>query len=74
MADCVGCGFCCKKAMCALGVEEYGEVVEECPYLYWHEEDKRYYCRIYDYDRWKVIFGFGCSSSLNTWRKDVKKR
>ena len=70
--ECVGCGYCCKKAMCALGVKTLGRTEDRCPYLVW--SDERYYCSIYDYERWLAVFGFGCSSSLNTWRKDVKER
>ena len=74
MTDCVGCGHCCKKAMCMLGVVELGRTELDCPYLYWHVEDNRYYCRIYNRETWLVVFGEGCSSSLNSWRKDVKRR
>lgn len=74
MAECVGCGYCCLKAMCALGVKEYGRTSTRCPYLYWHVEDKRYYCQLYDREKWLKYFGEGCSSSLNSWRKDVKYR
>lgn len=74
MAKCVGCGYCCKKAMCALGVDWLGYREDKCPYLQWSDSTERYYCAIYNKERWLVVFGDGCTSSLNDWRKDVKRR
>lgn len=75
MADCVGCGYCCMKAMCSVGVREHGGDEGRCPYLVW--ENDRYWCYLVLTEKvsWKELFiECGCSSSLNNWRYDVKFR
>lgn len=75
MADCVGCGYCCLRAMCSVGIREYGEDEGRCPYLVWLND--RYWCDLVLSKRinWRELAtGFGCSSSLNDWRRDVKFR
>jgi len=71
-SDCVGCGYCCLKAMCSTGIGFYGRSVERCPYLIWIED--KYRCQLVLDNKAKVATGFGCSSSLNSWRQDVKFR
>jgi len=72
---CVGCGYCCSKAACTMGVDRFNLTNgERCPGLYFDTENKRYKCSIYDFTTWKREFGLGCSSSLNTWRSEVKLR
>ena len=76
---CVGCGYCCLKAPCSISVGLFGK--DKCPALNWSEKKGRYICLLvidpsYKGDAYKkdLAIGEGCSSSLNTWRKDVKKR
>lgn len=76
--QCVGCGYCCIKAMCSVGVYfNDGKREDRCPFLVWDEEVNRYFCKL-------VVdgtiipealgIGLGCCSNLNSWRKDVKRR
>jgi hypothetical protein len=70
---CVGCGYCCLKAPCCFAVQKYLlDPGERCPSLYWNGE--MYRCADYDPEVWEREFGIGCSSSLNTWRQEVKQR
>lgn len=74
---CLGCGYCCLKAMCALGTIRLGTYKDRCPYLRWN--GRRYLCDLYLSDPKslgeKMAIGAGCSSSLfNDWRKEVKYR
>jgi hypothetical protein len=74
-SQCVGCGFCCIKAMCTAGVSFYRRRVKRCPYLVWFEN--RYWCKLVQdglVSKHHLHIGTGCTSTLNTWRKDVKKR
>jgi len=73
MKKCVGCGYCCKKALCALAVyvlpasddREEGD----CPFLYF--EEGRHWCALALYEAWaeELYIGEGCTSSLNTERR-----
>jgi hypothetical protein len=74
MPECVGCGYCCIRGTCAMGVLYYDiSPSEVCPALYF--KDGRYWCRLYKYEVWKEEFGIGCNSSMfNTWRDEVKRR
>ena len=75
MADCVGCGYCCLKVMCTVGIDRHGKGENRCPYLIF--EGDRYLCKLVrdEVVSWREISaGFGCSSSLNNWRQDVKFR
>lgn len=70
MNDCVGCGYCCKKAPCGLGYIEG----EHCAHL------------SFDGERWRcalaadpvayaaLAMGEGCCSALNTERRKYEKR
>jgi len=73
--SCIGCGYCCKRAMCLMGIDTLGQVEKECPFLQWSTTKNRYLCLLYDTFKSNPMFGGGCSSSLfNTWREDVKER
>jgi len=71
---CVGCGYCCLKCRCPLAVAKYGSSKDRCPALRWDDFLGRYVCRDYNVQLWEEMFGWGCTSSLNTWRQDVKDR
>lgn len=70
-APCVGCSFCCVKAPCALSVELY-KGKEPCPALYWN--GTMYRCGLAPLFGEELAIGAGCSSSLNSWRQDIKER
>lgn len=73
--ECVGCGYCCIRVMCDVGMREHDGWEERCPYLIW--KDDKYRCELVlnKIIRWREIAaGQGCSSSLNSWRQDVKLR
>ena len=73
MRKCVGCGYCCMKAPCIMGVTKYKLTPgDRCPALCF--VDGKYRCKDYDFKKWESVFGIGCTSSLNTWRRDVKER
>jgi len=74
---CLGCGWCCAKATCALGLATY-DILRTigglpCPALYFKRG--RYWCKLYDPEKYPELFGYGCGHTLgNSWRKDVKER
>ena len=70
---CIGCGYCCLKAPCTVGVTRFNltKMTERCPGLLWSNEDKRYWCQIY---RFIPTIDCGCSSTLSGWRTNVKER
>lgn len=87
MPECVGCGYCCIKAQCWIGAKHTDRHVMEkwrfgrdrCPFLKW--EGQRYVCTLMLRDdeigaqaREELSVGAGCSSSLNSWRQDVRER
>ena len=70
---CVGCGYCCKKRPCPLAMITYRlEPGDKCPELYWNGE--KYRCGKAVEWGTALAIGAGCSSSLNSWRKDVRYR
>ena len=76
--DCVGCGFCCKKAPCALANRIFG-ATESCPALKWDEENGRYWCDICKKDniisakyRVELYIGEGCCCGLNSDRNNIR--
>ena len=81
MADCVGCGWCCTKAVCAAGLRIYGPV-SVCPALIWDEEKQRHLCKIVMIDgdigfRYKLELSIGagcCASMFNSWRDNIQDR
>jgi hypothetical protein len=74
--SCVGCGFCCTKAMCVAGISYFGTVIERCPYLIWIEN--KYRCKLVVdkiINPEELYIGDGCSSTLfNDWRTNIKQR
>lgn len=78
---CVGCGYCCTKAQCALSSNLFG-IRPICPALNWN--GKRHLCLLMTTDtmrgvpareiRERLYEGAGCCSPLNTWRRDIKDR
>jgi len=78
VSECVGCGYCCMKTPCDAARRLYPHA-KKCPQLEWVED--RYKCGLMmisgplgaDY-RKELHAGAGCCSSLNSWRKDVRKR
>jgi len=78
--ECVGCGYCCIKAPCTASARLYPGAIS-CPQLIWDEDKSRYFCGLMmlpgdlgKFYRRELYAGTGCCSSLNSWRKDVKKR
>jgi len=74
---CIGCGYCCKKAMCFIGIVIYGRPKDNCPYLIWSNTRNRYLCQLVISNESfinKISIGEGCGSPLNTWRNQVKER
>ena len=70
-SPCVGCGYCCLKAQCGVSFERYGVQIL-CPALGW--DGKRYKCVLYESHKEDLAIGAGCSSSLNSWRQDIRFR
>jgi hypothetical protein len=63
---CVGCGYCCKKATCTLGLGS------PCAYLAQH--DGRYWCSLIligAVTDEELAIGAGCCSSLNSDRQMI---
>lgn len=67
---CVGCGYCCRKAPCALAMRIYGNAITKCPALSYR--DGRWWCDVVDNARGSLrdeyvktlAIGAGCCSSL----------
>jgi len=75
--ECVGCGYCCRKAPCALSVSIYGKV-DVCPALIWDETNRRYWCKACKVAgelgaryRAELYIGEGCCCGLNSDRKNI---
>ena len=74
--SCVGCGFCCRKALCGVALRIWGKGVEKCPALAW--DGKRYWCDLCrkpgqmgeDY-RKELYVGDGCCCGLNSDRRNI---
>lgn len=72
---CMGCGYCCVTAQCAVSVRTHGtRPGKVCPELLW--ENGRHYCRLMrlpgkmgEAYRKELAANTGCCSSLNSWRK-----
>lgn len=73
---CVGCGYCCIKAPCSVVLMVYPrlKIGDRCPVLRWSVPKHRYICDFAKHFPLRLTIGEGCTSNLNTWRKDVKKR
>jgi len=75
--DCKGCGFCCRKAQCAVSVNIYGKV-DVCPALIWDEGKRRYWCKACQVAgelgakyKAELYIGEGCCCGLNSDRKNI---
>jgi hypothetical protein len=68
---CNGCAYCCKQSPCFLSFQLY-EGADPCPALYWN--GTMYRCGLAPLFEEELAIGAGCSSSLNSWRQDVKER
>ena len=73
--DCVGCGFCCSKAVCSVGLRVYSNR-EYCPGLTWNPSTQRHFCTLAKLPgeigrryREELHIGQGCCANLNSWRK-----
>ena len=74
---CIGSGYCCKQALCVLGVEVHGSIPGPCPSL--ALKDNRYWCgEILNADEerkaWlkkNLYIGEGCCSTLNSDRREM---
>jgi hypothetical protein len=65
---CIGCGYCCTKATCAIGVAYYDlEATDRCPGL--RVVDGTYRCALADQYGDELAIGAGCCSPLNSERQ-----
>jgi len=81
--QCVGCGYCCKKVVCAEGHRRAKQNLDPpCPYLA-PQEDGTYRCGLVleaqneELERLisSLSIGVGCSSSLfNTYREAILRK
>jgi hypothetical protein len=77
--DCIGCGYCCHKAPCAIGQRLHGNTAP-CPEL--HFAGGRHWCRWVIAQELKqdeaegimakraIDVDGGCCSGLNSWRRE----
>lgn len=80
MKSCVGCGYCCFSARCAVSMRVYGgDPKIQCPALRYDQEQKNWRCTLAEFDstlgtlfRRELHIGEGCCSALfNTWRDEI---
>lgn len=64
MKECIGCGYCCRKAPCVIGATSAVDGV--CSHLHWNGECWR--CDMAESHRTSLAIGEGCCSSMNTYR------
>ena len=68
-APCNGCGLCCQREVCGLGIEVFGEIPAPCPAL--AIRDGRSWCAVIDaaeardvafgaHMKWRLGIGGGC--------------
>jgi len=69
---CIGCGFCCTKAMCDAGRRIHGVNLLPCPSLEWNGD--RHICKLMvipgnlgERYRKELYAGEGCCANLNSW-------
>lgn len=77
--ECVGCGYCCRQAVCAAAASILGFSPKVCPFLIY--SDERYWCSlVMAGDRVAhfipdikehLCIGYGCCSSMNTDRLNI---
>ena len=72
-SKCVGCGYCCWVAQCSLSLHLYDKR-DICPDLYWDNNLKRHFCKQAKEYAEVLYIEAGCSSSLNSWRRNVRDR
>jgi len=73
--ECIGCGYCCRRAPCGASGAEWTE--RGCSLLVWDERNRRWLCgkimgtKGEERQRLKkqLAIGAGCTSVLNTYRK-----
>lgn len=79
MKQCIGCGFCCKKAPCEIAIQNgLFESGKGCKKLIWDEENWRYWCGVikdnrlmYDAYAEGLAIGAGCCCGLNSDRLNI---
>jgi hypothetical protein len=67
---CLGCGYCCQKVRCPIGIEQHG-VGDNCPSLIFDAAANRFWCTEVQKNpklRVDLNIGDGCCSSLNSQR------
>ena len=76
IVPCVGCGYCCRTAMCAVGARIFGNTPGLCPALKYAEG--RYWCDLCNEKslvanryRRELYIGEGCCSQLNSDRQSI---
>jgi hypothetical protein len=76
-SKCMGSGYCCVKAQCQVSLQKHG-VQKLCPELDWN--GSRHVCKLMllpgnegEFYRKGLYAGEGCSSSLNSWRREPLK-
>lgn len=69
MAECIGCGYCCRKAPCYLG--EITKNGKWCDFLHYNYKQKKWRCKLMKakWARKEMAVGEGCNSPLNTLRR-----
>jgi hypothetical protein len=71
---CLGCGYCCKKALCTLGSHLHGHELP-CPSLTY--KNGRYWCSealSSEHVAKALYVGEGCCSSMNSYRQERLRR
>lgn len=74
VAACIGCGFCCRKAPCAVAVQFQKVDQGKCAALIWNGQ--RWRCELYmssnedkKYIAKALAIGAGCCCNLNDYRR-----
>lgn len=73
-SPCIGCGYCCTKSPCVVAFLHYGFNIDSCPALEW--DGDRHWCQLareVPGVAKKLATGAGCTSSLNSWRREPLK-
>lgn len=77
--ECVGCGYCCRSAVCIVGRTRYGNIAAPCPLL--ARKDGRWRCLAVLEAKGArelhlksvLAIGAGCCSPLNSDRQEKIK-
>ena len=75
-SECIGCGFCCRRAPCPLSSYAGLWSEEGCSALSWSEDEHRWVCELVSKAEGArrqevesiLSIGAGCCSNLNTYR------